>query len=258
MARMESQIGELTARIYAQEHRPAVQPQAAMPPVAPPPPPEPPPVRVIAPVVVPPHVEPPRVQPPPIALPIPQPAPAPRTATLNATRDWEAILGGNWLNKIGVFVLVVGLALLLSYSFTQFGPLGRVAICLAASLSLLAAGAILESKERYRMFARGLLGGGWAALYVTVYAMHAVEAARVIESPVGGAILLLTVATGMIVHSLRYRSQTVTGLAYFVAFGTLAITDMSIVCPSWRWSRWRLRCCTWRTAFAGRGWRCWG
>ena len=29
------------------------------------------------------------------------------------------------------------------------------------------------------------------------------------------------------VHSLRYRSQTVTGLAYFVAFGTLAITDMS-------------------------------
>jgi hypothetical protein len=31
----------------------------------------------------------------------------------------------------------------------------------------------------------------------------------------------------MIVHSLRYRSQTVTGLAYFVAFATLAITDMT-------------------------------
>ena len=42
-----------------------------------------------------------------------------------------------------------------------------------------------------------------------------------------GATLLLAVATGMIVHSLRYRSQTVTGLAYFVAFGTLAITDMT-------------------------------
>jgi hypothetical protein len=90
---------------------------------------------------------------------------------------------------------------------------------------MLAAGAVLESKERYRIFARGLLGGGWAALYVTVYAMHAVAAAKVIASAVVAAVLLLAVACGMIVHSLRYRSQTVTGLAYFVAFGTLALTD---------------------------------
>jgi len=31
----------------------------------------------------------------------------------------------------------------------------------------------------------------------------------------------------MIVHSLRYRSQTVTGLAYFIAFVTLAITQVT-------------------------------
>jgi hypothetical protein len=152
-------------------------------------------------------------------MPTPKPAAAPR--------EWETVLGGNWLNKLGVFVLVIGLALLLRYSFTQFGPAGRIAICLAASFSLLAAGAVFESRERYRIFARGLLGGGWAGLYVTVYAMHAGEAARVIDSPVAGAIMLLAVATGMIVQSLRYRSQTVTGLAYFVAFGTLAITDMT-------------------------------
>ena len=74
----------------------------------------------------------------------------------NGKPSWAGI----WLNKIGVFVLVVGLALLLRYSFTQFGPVGRVTICLAASLALLAAGVIFESKERYRIFARGLLGGG--------------------------------------------------------------------------------------------------
>src|ERR1019366_9386927 len=207
MARMESRIAELTARVDAQSPAPPPRPQA------------------VAPVVEPPRVAPrgetPRVEPAPapVALPAAQPAAVPR--------EWETILGGSWLNKIGVFVLVVGLALLLRYSFTQFGPLGRVTICLAASFMMLAAGAILESKEPYRIFARGLLGGGWAGLYVTVYAMHAVEAARVIDSPVVGAILLLAVATGMIVHSLRYHSQTVTGLAYFVAFGTLAITDMT-------------------------------
>jgi hypothetical protein len=230
MSQMQSQIAELTARVDVQgralgelhrQSQPSPQPQPQH-------------IPKVVPVVEPasgagsqparvPWTRPPAERAPavePVTPQPPLPAPAP-------TRDWEAIMGGNWLNKIGVFVLVVGLALLLSYSFTQFGPLGRIAICLAASLSLLAAGAIFESKERYRMFARGLLGGGWAALYVTVYAMHAVAAARVIESPVVGAILLLAVATGMIVHSLRYRSQTVTGLAYFVAFGTLAITDMS-------------------------------
>jgi len=220
MAQMDARIAELTRRVYAQEHRAAEPPTVALPvapPVAPPPPPQPKPqpVRTVPPLVAPPL--PPEL--PRVVMPTPKPAAAPR--------EWETVLGGNWLNKLGVFVLVIGLALLLRYSFTQFGPAGRIAICLAASFSLLAAGAVFESRERYRIFARGLLGGGWAGLYVTVYAMHAGEAARVIDSPVAGAIMLLAVATGMIVQSLRYRSQTVTGLAYFVAFGTLAITDMT-------------------------------
>lgn len=223
MARMESRIAELTGRVDAQSQSLAElyrqsQPAAPVPPPPPKPKPEPDldgglqPARVLSPAPRP-------AEPAPIASPAPPPPPTPR--------EWETILGGSWLNKIGVFVLVVGLALLLRYSFTQFGPVGRVAICLAASFSLLAAGAIFESNLRYRIFARGLLGGGWAGLYVTVYAMHAVEAARLVDSRVVGATLLLAVAAGMIVHSLRYRSQTVTGLAYFVAFGTLAITDMT-------------------------------
>ena len=210
MARMESQIAALTARVFAQESRSVALPVPGVPPVAVAAPPEPLPE---------PDFESAPVEPEPIPVPAPVPA--------AARREWESVLGGNWLNKLGVFVLVVGLALLLRYSFTQFGPGGRVAICLAASLAMMGAGAIFESNPRYRMFARGLLGGGWAALYVTVYAMHAVESARVIESPAWGAVLLLAVAAGMIAHALRYRSQTVAGLAYFVTFGTLAITDMS-------------------------------
>lgn len=231
LVRMESRIAELTARLDAQSSfvaemyrkvkaAPRPEPEAPRA-VVPPPPPPPPPLRVPEPVKA--AVETPRAE-------VPQGAPAPAVLASAepavASREWETMLGGNWLNKLGVFVLVVGLALLLRYSFTQFGPLGRVSISIAASLALLAAGAMLEAKERYRIFARGLLGGGWAALYVTVFAMHAVESARVVESPVVGAFLMLAVAAGMIAHSLRYRSQTVTGLAYFVAFGTLAITDM--------------------------------
>src|SRR6185295_16209329 len=74
---------------------------------------------------------------------------------------------------------------------------------------------------------QGLLGGGWAALYFSIYAMQAVDAAKVISNELLGGALLLAVAAGMILHSLRYRSQTVTGLAYFIAFVTLAITPVT-------------------------------
>jgi len=139
--------------------------------------------------------------------------------------DWEATLGGNWLNKAGVVLLVIGLALALAYSFAHIGPLGRVAISLAVSVAMLVAGAVFEPRERYQVFARGLLGGGWAGVYTTVYAMHAVKEALVIPNAIVGTALLIAVAAGMIAHSLRYRSQAVTGLAYFIAFGTLTIAE---------------------------------
>ena len=138
-----------------------------------------------------------------------------------AGEEWEALVGGSWLNKLGVFVLVIGIALFLGYSFTRMGPPGRVAVSLAVSFALLGGGIALERRARYSIFGRGLLGGGWAALYFTTYAMHAVSAAKVIDNPVVGSLLLLAVAVGMILNSSKYRSQTVTGLAYFLAFVTL-------------------------------------
>jgi uncharacterized membrane protein len=140
-------------------------------------------------------------------------------------QEWEAVVGGNWLNKLGVLVLVIGIALLLGYEFTHVGPAGRVAVGMAIGLTMLIGGLFIERKRAYAIFARGLIGGGWAALYFTTYAMHALPAAKVIDNPYVATVLLLAVACGMILHSLRYRSQTVSGLAYFIAFATLALSE---------------------------------
>jgi len=59
------------------------------------------------------------------------------------------VIGGNWLNKLGVFVLVVGIALALGHSFTHLGPAGVVSISLALGLAMLVSGAALEPRERY-------------------------------------------------------------------------------------------------------------
>jgi hypothetical protein len=137
--------------------------------------------------------------------------------------EWEAVVGGSWANKIGVGSLVIGVALLLGFWFPRMGPAGRVAMGLAISLTMLGTGVWVERRERYVVFARGLIGGGWASLYFTAYAMHGLDAARVIESALTGVMLLTAVAIGMIGHSLRYRSQVVTGLAYFLAFVALSL-----------------------------------
>ncbi|NUN03269.1 MAG: DUF2339 domain-containing protein [Bryobacteraceae bacterium] len=153
---------------------------------------------------------------------IPEPATLPRRRAFTG-EEWEAVVGGNWLNKAGVLVLVIGIALFLGYSLTNLGAGGRVALGYMVSASMLALGVAMERRPRYVVFARGLIGGGWAALYFTTFALHALPAARVVESHLVGVLLLCCVAVGMVLHSLRYRSEVVTGLAFFIGFVTLVI-----------------------------------
>lgn len=201
-------------------------------PVAPPPPPAPetrtapplPSVEPLAPEPSLPPVEPPPLREEPSGAAASEPVAAPVRRT---SEEWEALIGGNWVNKIGVFVAVIGIALLLNYAYTQMGAAGRIVLSLGASFAMLASGVIFERRETYRVFSYGLIGGGWAALYTTVYAMYAIPAAKILDNALLATLLLLAVSAGMVLHSLKYRSQTVTGLAYFLAFVTLAIADVT-------------------------------
>lgn len=171
----------------------------------------------------------PEITAPPVVRHVPPPEPPIATAVAPASDSsaaWELVVGGNWLNKIGVLVFVIGLALLVGYSMTHVGAAGRVAIGFAVSLSLLTAGTALERRDEYRTYGHGLIAGGWAGTYFTTYAMRAVDAARVLDSDVVGIALLIFVAACMVVQSLRYRSQVVTALAYVVAYATLALTPL--------------------------------
>lgn len=184
---------------------------SAVPPVVPVPVPVPPADR--------PHVEPRHTA----ASPVREETPAPE---IDAA--WEVTLGGSWLNKIGVLIFVIGLALLVGYSMAHVGPAGRIAIGFAVSLTLLVGGVVMERRADYRTYAYGLIAGGWAGIYFTTYAMRAVEAARVVDSDLVAIVSLMAVAAGMVWHSLRYRSQELTALAYIVAYATLALTPLRV------------------------------
>lgn len=136
--------------------------------------------------------------------------------------DWEALIGGRWLNLVGIVLLVVGIVLLTQQTLLHLGASGKVAVGVGISVALLILGVPLQRAKGYRLLAQTLIGGGWAILYFTAFAAHNIEAARIIDDPRLALALLSLVAAGIIVHSFTYRSQLLTGLAY--ALGFLAVT----------------------------------
>lgn len=106
----------------------------------------------------------------------PQPAPAPKgvkaAPSPSRTRfEWEQLIGGKWLNRIGAFALILGIGFFLKYAFDHdlIPEWMRVLIGFLVGAYLLFAGNRL-SKKGLPIFAQGLAGAGIAILYLSVYA----------------------------------------------------------------------------------------
>jgi hypothetical protein len=205
-------------------------------PVAPPAPPVPPPPfpAPAAPLSATPPASttPPPPAPPAPARPTPPPlSPPPEPAHLSAreaTSQLEETLGKNWLNKLGIIALVIGISLFLAYKFPSLSNPEKVGLGYLIGFVILGTGIYLERSDRYRIFARALIGGGWALTFFVTYAMHFVPYTRVIDTEAVDLVLLFLVAAVMVVHTLRYDSQVVTGLAFLLAFFTVGISQDTI------------------------------
>jgi len=147
---------------------------------------------------------------------------------LRSTLPLEEVLGMNLFAKVGIVLLVLGFALLGRVALISMGAGARVAMIYAAAAALLGGGIWLERKERYRLIGRTGIGGGWALLFFTTYAMHHVVAMMIMDSNTLNCVLMLVVAIAMVAHTLRYQSQLVTGLAFLLAFSTVALSQDSV------------------------------
>ena len=127
---------------------------------------------------------------PPVWTPAPIPsfasykAPPPREsffAKLRANLPLEEVLGMNLFAKVGIVLLVLGFALLGRVALISMGPGARVALIYAVACAMLGGGIWAERRERYRLVGRTGIGGGWALLFFTTYAMHHVAAMMVMQ-----------------------------------------------------------------------------
>ena len=205
-------------------------------PVTPTPPKATPPAPSVPPRVPPtpptPHVSPPAAarvssSPPASSLRIPAPPSSPQHRSKRGS-SIEELLGANWFVKIGVFMLVIGVALLGKIVLQNIGPAGTAAIVFAVAITLLGGGIALEKRDRYQLFGRIAIGGGWALLFFATWAIHFLPAMHVVDSSVVDAMLMLATAIAMGAHTLRYKSQLVTGFAFLVAYATIGISQDTV------------------------------
>ena len=104
----------------------------------------------------------------PVASPALTPAPtfAPQETgptifdRFRSSLDIEEMLGTDWLNKVGIVLVVLGVAFFLAYQLKTMGPAGKVLVGFVTSAVLLGAGIWFERGDRYRILARAGIGGG--------------------------------------------------------------------------------------------------
>jgi hypothetical protein len=170
-----------------------------------------------------------RVNVPALASPLRVPAAKPTMRErMNRVSALEEAVGTNWLQKLGIVLLVLGVASFGIYELAALGAFGKVSVSYLVGVALLAGGIFLEKRERYQLLGRTGIGGGWALLFFTTYAMYHVASMQVLHSLVLDSVLMLLVAGAMAAHTLRYRSQFVTGLAFLLGYTTVALSHDTV------------------------------
>ena len=174
-----------------------------------------------------------RISSPPTFSPLRTPAPRPTMKDrMRAISALEDALGTNWFAKLGGIMVVIGVTTIGLIKLQSFGAAGKAIVSYLVASLLLAGGIFLEKRERYQLLGRVGIGCGWALLFGSTYGIHNFPAMRVLDSLVVDCILMLIVALAMAAHTLRYKSQFVTGLSFLLGYTTVALSFSEITSGS--------------------------
>lgn len=136
--------------------------------------------------------------------------------------------GQFWLNKLGIGLLLLGVALLFRYSIEQgwVTPGRRVSFGLAVGVALLVAG--LRMDERQRRFVPVLLGGSVATFYIVGFAAFLLYGLIGYGLAFTGMVAVTVLAYGLALHR---REATLALLAALGGLGTPLVLGIDHATP---------------------------
>lgn len=139
----------------------------------------------------------------------------------------EFAVASTWLLRVGIVILVMAIGFFLQYSIAHdlIGPKGRIGISVLAGVAMLASGLRMLGKK-YHIMGQGLIGGGIAAFYFSVFA--AFHYFKMIDSVTAFALMIfITVCTGGI--AVRLNSMLVAILGILGGYGTPWMLSTGVV-----------------------------
>ena len=129
--------------------------------------------------------------------------------------ELEAKIGGKWLNRIGILAVIIGMGFFIKYAFDNdwIGETGRVVLGIISGLALIGWGEYL--KKKYKVYSQGLVGGGVAILYLSIFAAAAYYEIIFAEA---GYFLTVVVTIFAIILSVRYDAPAIATLGFVGGF----------------------------------------
>jgi len=131
--------------------------------------------------------------------------------------DLETRIGEKWLNRIGIIAVIIGIAFFIKYAFDNqwIGPTGRVVLGMLIGIGFIVFGEYLKGK--YRTYSQGLVGGGIAILYVSLFA--AASYYEIIPLNVGRILMVVVTIFGVLL-SIRYDASAIALLGFMGGYLT--------------------------------------
>jgi len=142
----------------------------------------------------------------------------------------EYAVASTWLVRLGVVLVVLGMAFFLQWSIQRglIRPEGRVAISMITGAAMVAVGS-WQVGSKYHLLGLGLMGGGIAVLYYSVFAASRLY--ELIDLQLAfGLMTLITVAAG--VMAVRYNSLLLAILGIIGGYGTPIIFNTLQIDPA--------------------------
>src|SRR5216684_4771419 len=136
----------------------------------------------------------------------------------SSSLDLETLIGGRWLNRIGIVAIIGAVTFFLKYAFDNnwIGPSGRVAIGILLGAAMLPWSHWLLQRG-YSYFSEGIAGLGAAVMYLSIWA--GCQYYKLFSLDVGFAAMIVITA-GMAAVALGRNSQRIALLSLFGGFLT--------------------------------------